>query len=944
MRGGTTFAAGGDLTDVENSPAFTFLNGMAKEGKLTATQVSVFKSKYSKLHEVVLKTYDNEKELLKQAKALNNKLMTTKHQLEKSNSLSWENNTTVSNLRRDLLKAESEINIAQERDALLHVEANEMNREKGDYKAKLEQIEQLNQQLNQPKIDKLRKECQDLEEEVKQKKQWTERLMKERQDMFDKIDLVVKDTEKLEMEKMTQKQLLSKAKSEPDRIRKSKEVVQATVSNVEREVQATTREQQALEKDLKTQQKRIKELEDARWELMTETENQRAYYEQRVKQRDQVQKELEQAKEEQNVHLEKGLKLDMDIKEAQNQVKKQNEVLIRTTRDKDQALKGVRKCEFQLANAQGMVPLLEHVRENLKLELHTLTYERKKQAATLEELRNDVDVFINNYLKQEGVEGDKKDRLRRIQTEIRECEEEVGSHHEQEHDMQKEVAMLTQQREVKAREAAKAQGKLRETKATLKVKNLIIADLDKQSTEVTGRLRELCALYEMVKNERNKYVNLIQASTQALAEMKEKIKILQNEVEILRNESLDRDKALTRERLEMSHAINVRDALRTDTNKAVYTSRQKQDEVDKQIAQIDKLNSIINSAEEEMLQLKRMYELAVEDRNFAGIQLIDRNDELCILYEKLNIQENILRTGEIEFRQREEELRLDRIESKDLERSIAVARKQIKRIPELEAQIKDLLGELQEAKETSNKLSEDLEDPTNIGRWRALGGKDPSSDEILAKIQSLEQKLNDKKEQLLEKELILEEVTTLSDRLRAQASEGKKDTLELSKRVNDFQNRIKETTRKMMAIVAELSMYQATAMKLQQEAEEREEELQDAHVRMDNGEPPTEDAEREWYKLERDRLRRLEQASIKAELQRREREMGAMPAGATRTTAEARVNAYVSALGTGVAGPGGALVGGGLPRPYGQFAPLKPTEAGSSMRHIRKPKELEIEI
>jgi hypothetical protein len=37
-------------------------------------------------------------------------------------------------------------------------------------------------------------------------------------------------------------------------------------------------------------------------------------------------------------------------------------------------------------------------------------------------------------------------------------------------------------------------------------------------------------LYEVVKNERNKYVNLIQSSAQALAEMREKIRILHNEV------------------------------------------------------------------------------------------------------------------------------------------------------------------------------------------------------------------------------------------------------------------------------------------------------------------------------------------------------------------------------------------------------------------------------
>ena len=76
--------------------------------------------------------------------------------------------------------------------------------------------------------------------------------------------------------------------------------------------------------------------------------------------------------------------------------------------------------------------------------------------------------------------------------------------------------------------------------------------------------------------------------------------------------------------------------------------------------------------------------------------------------------------------------------------------------------------------------------------------------------------MNDKKEALLEKELVLEEVTALSHKLRAQASSGRDDTLKLAKRVNEFQSRIKEVTRKMMATVSELSMYQATAMKLQQ--------------------------------------------------------------------------------------------------------------------------------
>lgn len=50
-----------------------------------------------------------------------------------------------------------------------------------------------------------------------------------------------------------------------------------------------------------------------------------------------------------------------------------------------------------------------------------------------------------------------------------------------------------------------------------------------------------------------------------------------------------------------------------------------------------------------------------------------------------------------------------------------------------------------------------------------------------------------------------------------------------------------------------------------------------------------------------------------------------------RTTAEPRPNAYIP----------DEL---GIPKPYGGHGPFKPTEGGTTMRHIRMPKPREIEI
>ena len=60
----------------------------------------------------------------------------------------------------------------------------------------------------------------------------------------------------------------------------------------------------------------------------------------------------------------------------------------------------------------------------------------------------------------------------------------------------------------------------------------------------------------------------------------------------------------------------------------------------------------------------------------------------------------------------------------------------------------------------------------------------------------------------------------------------------------------------MMALVSELSMNQAEAMKLQQEVKGKEQELEQSYVRMERGEAPNEEAEREWLRMVRDEARR----------------------------------------------------------------------------------------
>ena len=51
------------------------------------------------------------------------------------------------------------------------------------------------------------------------------------------------------------------------------------------------------------------------------------------------------------------------------------------------------------------------------------------------------------------------------------------------------------------------------------------------------------------------------------------------------------------------------------------------------------LNAVINEAETERLRQKKECEVVVSERDILGTQLVRRNDELALLYEKIKIQQ-----------------------------------------------------------------------------------------------------------------------------------------------------------------------------------------------------------------------------------------------------------------------------------------------------------------
>ena len=64
-------------------------------------------------------------------------------------------------------------------------------------------------------------------------------------------------------------------------------------------------------------------------------------------------------------------------------------------------------------------------------------------------------------------------------------------------------------------------------------------------------------------------------------------------------------------------------------------------------------------------------------------------------------------------------------------------------------------------------LSEEIETPLNIHRWRQLEGSDPAQLEMIQKVQTLQKRLIQKTEEVVERDLSLQEKERLYNELKA---------------------------------------------------------------------------------------------------------------------------------------------------------------------------------
>merc|ERR1712048_797808 len=239
--------------------------------------------------------------------------------------------------------------------------------------------------------------------------------------------------------------------------------------------------------------------------------------------------------------------------------------------------------------------------------------------------------------------------------------------------------------------------------------------------------------------------------------------------------------------------------------------------------QLKKLEGTIQDAEKERQDQLKELEGVVGERDILGAQLIRRNEELALLYEKIKIQQSTLQKGEVQYEERASEVSKLRTEIRKSKAEVTNAKSQVTNIEGLKREIHHLGKTLLREEAKAKALQVEMENPMNVHRWRELEGSDPATYEMIQKVKQLQKLLIAKTEEVVDKDSQIQEKEKLYVQLRSIIN--RQPGPEVAEQLAWYSQNLKEKTQHMKQMAGELENYHGQVQDLRDDIARHQKDL-----------------------------------------------------------------------------------------------------------------------
>uniref|UniRef100_A0A8C0EKF3 Cilia and flagella associated protein 58 n=1 Tax=Bubo bubo TaxID=30461 RepID=A0A8C0EKF3_BUBBB len=783
-----------------------------------------FRIEYEKLHAVMKKSRENENRLMEKCRELNAELVVNSSKIATLTKLSKDDRGTISSMKTELEKAWKMVDTAYGKEQKAKETINSLQEEISRLTNFVEQGSglSLGQERNIQDLLKLKEEI------TKERDQLLSEVVKLRQSLTQATEQQ-QDTERAKNEAdqsiMQLQQEIQLHQNEASREARKKEKMEkdlknllaevdnkeAEIKNLQQHIQRNKEEQLNMEQHLKDQkilnEKAGKELEQLQMrnnKLMQESEQHRVMF-----------KEVMQDIQQKTAELKTR---DDEVTQMRLEISKLNKV-------RDVLQNKLSVAEEQKVNAGHERNTLKNQISGLERDLEAAKKQAEIDKKAVDELMRERDMLSKNLVKATSATQKQINLVKLHEQSKKNLEGEIQSYKNEAQKQRKIIYQLEKERDCFINDSNELKQKVLQHLKDLEIREMQICDYEKKIEESGIKLKQQQNHCEAVRTERNLYSKSLIEAKDEIAEIKRKLKTLTHQVDQLKEEITDKEAALVKAHLEHQQTEKEKESLKTELLKMKKQALETKHFIENQEADERKLLKIIAEADAERLkQKKECDQVGISNlRDILGSQLVRRNDEVALLYEKIKIQQSILNNGETQYQQRIEDIRLLKLEIKKLRREKAILGKSVANVEELRQEVHHMRKELLKEQTRCKVLEEELENPLNVHRWRKLEASDPSTYELIQKIQRLQKQLISKTGEVIEKELLLQEKEKLYVELKHILA--RQPGPEAAEQLQLYRHTLREKTKQMKVLSSELSMYESQSQEYKYEIERLANEL-----------------------------------------------------------------------------------------------------------------------
>ncbi|KAJ3291267.1 hypothetical protein HK104_006210 [Borealophlyctis nickersoniae] len=830
----------GVMEDIQNT--LDFLSTQAEQPGSGADPTFVrLRNEYDKLHRLFVQSRKNEKSLIKKCKDLGSELSSNAAKVQAALKLSQNDRSTITALKKEVRKAWKMVEAGSEKDSRAKEAIASLKNEvetlrKSIAEQGLTTTATASAGFGRDKLIEIQVEQEDQIRDLTQTKETLTReldisnteiraLRAEVEELQSRVQVLISERGTLDLEMLTLKDLLATKKSELDRDARTREKLEATLKSA---MDATTK------KDAEVLAKiaEVKQLREGVGKLEVALKEERSKVEKAEKEKDHMNTRLTRLQQEYDEQvmtttrlLSENQQQSGEIKGWEEELGKYKDELRSATRVRDALSKRIKGLEEAKLEAEVERDQLKGITHGLNHDLDTLRRELDAAHKSIENLSRERDIAQKNFVKATGATQKQFNVVKLAEQTKRNLEQEIMGYKDEASKMRKLIYSLEKDRDRHINEASKVSQQLTAKEEDIKMNEMMLFDSKKKISELERKLKEQQSLYENVRADRNLYSKNLIESQDEITEMKRKLKIMNHQIEQLKEEIANKEAALVKEHFEHSKLEKEKEGLSVQIGKLQQQYEDAQQMIQNQQAEENKLRHIIAEADAERLRQKKEYDAVVQERDILGTQLIRRNDELSLLYEKIKIQTSTLNKGEIQYRERLEDIRVLKLEIKKLRREKAILQTETQNVEGLRNEIFRLQREVLRERTRVKVLEEELESPMNIHRWRRLSGSDPSTYALITKIQTLQKRLIAKTEEVVEKELQIQRKEKLYKEVKEVLQ--RQPGVEVVEELRVVREAVKGKMRECKALASELNMYHSQVNEYKYEIERLNREMQD---------------------------------------------------------------------------------------------------------------------